>query len=107
MLYQLSYLGVLRDSQGADEPAGYSGLTPSCPYAAVGQNAAKSRLFAVLAFVVAARHDIPAGEPAVEIDVTAAGRAERARGFAGRLAADRAGPCFLPAFRRLRGLRRH
>lgn len=45
----------------------------------------------VLFFVVGHRHGIDAGEPAVEIDVGAAPRAERTKSFDGGFAADRAG----------------
>lgn len=51
----------------------------------------KSWLFRVLHVVLAAGNDIAAAEPAVEVDVAAARRAEREKGLLGGLAADRAG----------------
>ena len=45
----------------------------------------------VLFFVVGHRHGIDAGEPAVEIDVGAAPRAERTKRVDGGFTADRAG----------------
>lgn len=50
----------------------------------------KSWLFRVLGVVLAAGNDIAAGQPAVEVDVAAARRAERAEGLLDGLAADRA-----------------
>src|SRR5689334_7709461 len=102
MLYQLSYRGVSRAAQGPVERAVYSGVGRRCPpgfapRAMAGrvfsrdiQNIGKPRLFRILVVVLAAGDDIGAGEPAVEIDVAAAGRAERARVLRRRPAADRA-----------------
>src|ERR1700684_3232725 len=50
-------------------------------------------LFRVLVRVVAAGHDVGAGQPAVQVDVAAALGTERARGRGGGLAADRARFC--------------
>src|SRR5690242_1439902 len=77
---------------------GFAGSSPApcCagdhPAAAAGAaGPAGSRLLALVLLVVAAGNDIGAGEPAVEVDVAAARRAERARGLARGLAADRTG----------------
>src|SRR5262245_26128491 len=57
----------------------------------------------VLVIVLRAGNDIAAGKPAVEVDVLAAGRAERADGLRHGLAADRAAALGL----RWRGRWRH
>src|SRR5438552_15072818 len=67
-------------------PQGEDGL-PRNPFV----NLKKSCLFPLLRVVLGRRDDIGTTEPAVQVDIPAARRAERARGLRGRLAADRAG----------------
>ena len=106
MLYQLSYLGMLRGPK-ASEPAVYSGAGRSCPSLPGGQNAEKSRLFGIFLVILRAGNDVDAGKPAVEVDVAAAGGAERPRRLGGRLAADRAARPLAHGRGRFRALRRH
>src|SRR5215831_9582437 len=68
---------------------------PSAPLAMTRAALSPARLpFALVDAILVAlhrRHRIGAGEPAVQVDVGAAARAERPRLALGRLAADRAG----------------
>jgi hypothetical protein len=138
MLYQLSYLGVSRTAQGPAERAVYSGLGPSCPpgfalraapgtarfaarashgrlasplwitIPAKSQDIGETTLFRVLDVLVAARDDVGAGQPAVEVDVPAARRTEWPRLLRRRPAADRAAPAKLGGLGSLfAGLVRH
>jgi hypothetical protein len=116
MLYQLSYLGRSLRLKKPVEPAVYRRHGQRClpsrddcfPYSCVagetsagsltgGQSIEVYRLFDVVLIRLGGRDDIGAGEPAMEIDVAAAGRAEWARLLIRRPIANRA------AGHRLRG----
>lgn len=96
-----------------NEPAGYSGRGRRCLPSGCGMlpcprrirdiveearerttdwNASpwKAALFRILLFAVAARNDIGPGQPAVQVDIAAAWRAERAHVVGRRTGADRA-----------------
>ena len=114
MLYQLSYLGILGRPKGLGERAVYREVGRSCPpsfafrFAGRGppspaasawqarrvrllQIIGESRLFGVFGVGFFAGDDVFAGQPAVQVDVAAAGGAEWGGGRVRRLAAFRAG----------------
>ena len=114
MLYQLSYLGILGRPKGLGERAVYrevGGLCPpafACGYGAASPNSraasawqarrmrppqiiGESRLFGVFGVGVAAGDDVLAGQPAVQVDVAAAGGTEWRGDRVRRFAAFRAG----------------
>ena len=110
MLYQLSYLGILGRPKGLGERAVYREVGGLCPpsFACGSLGAAhlsgiarrattdpqifgESRLFGVFGVGLAAGDDVFAGQPAVQVDVAAAGGAEWGGGRIRGLAAFRAG----------------
>ncbi len=104
MLYQLSYLGIparaekaeasgrfIERSEGAVHPPSRKASAGQARFRQFPQIIGKSTLFDVLDVVLAAGNNVGAGQPAVEVDVPAARRTERAERLLDRLVADRAG----------------